>query len=620
MLNVLALGCSGLIFYFSISSGILNGMTNLLLLGTAMKLLALNKPSEVKHLCLTMYFTIASAYIFKQGIGFTAFVMTIFAINSYTLLMIHSPALTTNSRLRYAMRFLLTSLPLTLFLFALAPRLGPLWKMPSAKGSTVGLSESISPGDFSSLAQSSDLAFRVSFDGDIPKNSDLYWRTMVHERFDGKKWTIHQLRKAPQNISGTRRAQASNQSSDLISYQVITEPTYQNWIYALDTPTSHSNNLNYHFDRRLTSKLPITQKFQYEVTSVLNHQDQQGIFQLERPINLQQPKNRNEKSQAFARDLRRRSSSDIDYINKVMSYFIDHPFIYTLEPPLLPIDPVDNFLFDTRAGFCSHYASAFAVLMRAAGIPARVVSGYQGGERADDDDFLSVYQYEAHAWNEVWLDGRGWVRMDPTSVVSPQRIALGLQAAMRGKDSFLSGEMFNLVKYRQIALVNWLRNQLNNMDFYWSSWILNFDSKKQAKLFESLWGKQNNLTYGLYSGLIFISFMVFIYILSRGNPFKRQASALLRIHLQITAIANRYDFSCDKSVPPLTFINQFAQLQPELATDLNKLSQHYQRCLYRTMDKKQTINEFIQMKKLIKQLKRRSPSRFHRFVIGFGRK
>ncbi len=612
MLNMLAVGCSILIFYFSLAGGILNGMTNLLVLGTSMKLLALNKPREVKHLCLALYFTIASAFIFKQGIAFSSFAMAIFAVNTYSLMMIHSPGLNLNRRLRFALRFFLTSLPLTLFLFALMPRLGPLWKMPSAQGSSTGLSENISPGDFSSLAQSSELAFRVSFDGSIPENKDLYWRTMVHEAFDGKKWSVHRLRKVPQNITRNRQPQPGLANNSLTTYQVITEPTYQNWLFSLDTPISHSAGVDYHQDRRLTSKLPMTQKFQYEVSSVFKHQDQRRIYNTERQINLMQPDNINKRTQAFARKLRQQSTSDADYVNKVMSFFIDNPFIYTLEPPLLPVDPVDNFLFETQAGFCGHFASAFAVLMRSAGIPARIVSGYQGGERADKDDFLSVYQYEAHAWNEVWLENQGWVRMDPTATVSPERIALGLQGAMQNEDSFLSDEMFNLVKYRQIALVNWLRNQFNNMDFYWSSWILNFDTKKQSKLFETLWGKQDMVTYSLYTAAVFSCFMLFIYLLSRGKPIRQHQSALLNVHHQLTYVASRYDFKQPVSMPPLTYISELIKQQPQLTDELNALHSLYQKCLYQDMADEHFTATLSQIKKQVKQLKRAAPSRFRR--------
>ena len=224
VINILALGCSALIFYFSLEGGILNGMTNLLLLATAMKLLSLNRTTEVKNLCLALYFAIASAFIFKQEIGFSLFVMSIFTINTYTLLMVHTPGLNLRKRLNFGARFLLTSAPLILFLFALMPRLGPLWKMPSAKGESTGLSEHISPGDFSNLAQSSKLAFRATFDGHIPEHQDLYWRTMVHERFDGKQWSVHRLRKSTQNITPVSKPEASLATEAIISYQIIAEP------------------------------------------------------------------------------------------------------------------------------------------------------------------------------------------------------------------------------------------------------------------------------------------------------------------------------------------------------------------------------------------------------------
>lgn len=613
VLNLLAVVCCLLVVVTSLKGGVLNSMTNLLLLATSMKLLAIRTSRGVRHLCLALYFTIASAFIFKQDMAFTFFIIVVFTINTYTLLTAHSPALNFKARSRYAVRFFLTSLPLILFLFALMPRFGPLWKMPSAKGSTTGLSEEITPGDFSSLAQSSKLAFRVKFDDDIPDNGQLYWRTMTHERFDGKQWKVDRFRKAPQNIAFAQPPAARISNPQLVSYQVIVEPTFQKWAYALDTPIAHSNKLQYQRDRRLTTKTPVTQKLQYEVTSALNHQAQNFIFELERQINLLQPKNKNPRAQQFARELRAQSASDVEFINKVMSYFNDNPFIYTLEPPLTPVDPVDTFLFETRAGFCAHYASAFASVMRAGGIPARLVSGFQGGERADGDTYLSVYQYEAHAWNEVWLSGRGWVRLDPTSVVSPERIALGLQASMGGDQNFLSGDVFNLAKYRHLAVLNWVHNQLNNIDFYWSSWILNFDTKKQSKLFESIWGKQDQAMYSLYSAFALSGFLLFIYFLSRGRLFSESHSDFYSQHQQLILLGLRHGFERPISMPPLTFIAELAEHSPSIATELDQLKACYQQCLYQDNDESSHQALIIDIKKHIKKLSRRAPRRFRGF-------
>ena len=603
--NVLAITCSLLIAWFAISNGILNGMTNLLLLATALKMLIIKKTEEIGDLCLALYFTIASAFIYKQGIGYTAFVLLIFLVNTYTLMMVHSPGLSMKARTRYATRFVLTTIPFALLLFILVPRGGPLWKMPSAKGSTTGLSEQISPGDFSSLAQSSKLAFRVSFDGDIPENQDLYWRTMVHERFNGKTWTVDRFRKAPQNIGQAAPPRATLNSGPVIKYQVIAEPSYQDWLYTLDTPVNHSDTVRYHYDRRISAKTPVTQKFQYEVTSSALHQHQLFTFELERQINLLQPRNINPRAQALARELRAQSKDDMDFIQKVMNYFVDNNFVYTLEPPLMPVDPVDQFLFQARAGFCSHYASAFAVLMRAAGIPARLVSGYQGGERADGDDYLSVYQYEAHAWNEVWLDGRGWLRLDPTSWVSPERIALGLQGAFDDDEGFLSDEVFNLVKYKQIAAVNWLRNQLNNLDFYWSTWILNFNAKKQSRVLETLWGKRDALTYALYSAMVFSAFLAIIWWFSRHGPGFKPQSKLVKNFRKLQSAAKKLGFEQPAHVPPVTWLGDLAQAYPDLAPTIDQLKGHYSACLYQQLDDSQMQIRLKAVKKLTRELRRR---------------
>lgn len=615
VLNLLALVCCALIFYFSLTEGVLSGMTNLLLIGTAMKLLAIRSATGVKQLCLSIYFIIAATFIFKQGLGFTGFVFAIFILNTYTLIVVHSPALSFNQRFRYSLKFFATSAPLILFLFALMPRLDPLWKMPTASGSATGLSENINPGDFSSLAQSPELAFRVTFDGDIPEQRDLYWRTMVHEQFDGKQWVIHPFRKNRQNRTPVKASEYQAQNNVLTHYQVMMEPTFQTWLYALDTPVSHSNQLDYHQDRLLSNPTAVAQKFQYRVTSAARHQHKKNTFELEREINLELPPNTNPRAVALAKELRQQSGSELAFLTKVLSYFETNEFVYTLEPPLLPVDPVDTFLFETRAGFCSHFASSFAVLMRAGGIPARIVSGYQGGEAAQSGEYLTVRQYEAHAWNEVWLEKGGWIRIDPTAVVSPERINSGLQAAMRNEDSFLSGALFDLTKYREFAVANWLRNQLNNMDFYWSSWVLNFDRTKQNNLFESLWGKQDSIMFSIYSAIILTSFIGFIYFLARRQQFRHTQTALFAVHQQITHVGKRFDFTRPISMPPLTFLSEFAEQQPQLAPDIDALRRYYNQCLYQDLDDEQYAKTLVQIKVQIKRLKQLAPRKIGRFTF-----
>lgn len=613
VLNLLALVCCALIFYFSFSAGALSGLINLLLIGSAMKLLAIKTSAGVKQLCLIHYFVIASAFIFEQGLGFTVYVFTIFVINTYALIVIFSPGLQFAQRLRYGLRFFATSLPLILFLFTLMPRLDPLWKMPTASGNSIGLSENINPGDFSNLAQSPELAFRAIFDTPVPQPAQRYWRTMVHEVFDGKQWTIHALRKSPGNITRVAAPEAKLFNNTISRYQIITEPTYQHWLYSLNTPVSHSEQVNYQHDRLLSSKKSITQPFQYRVSSASKHQHRQTIDSIERTINLQLPGNSNPRSQALAKQLRSNSGNALDYANKVLAYFVANQFIYTLEPALMPVDPVDRFVFDDRAGFCSHFASSFAFLMRAGGIPARIVSGYQGGELAENGDYLSIYQYDAHAWNEIWLDGRGWVRIDPTATVSPDRISMGLQQMMQNEENFLSGEMFELVKYRQFALAKFLREQLNNLDFYWSTWILNFDNKKQSRLFESLWGKQSTLMFGVYSALIFIVFLILIYFLAKRQHFRHNKSALFLLHQQLIRVGKLYEFERPAATAPLTWLAEFAAQQPQQTNDIDTLSRYYRQCLYQDLGDEQYNRTLGQIRHQLRQLKRRSPRRFGRF-------
>ena len=171
----------------------------------------------------------------------------------------------------------------------------------------------------------------------------------------------------------------------------------------------------------------------------------------------------------------------------MLRWFTEEEFVYTMSPPLLGRDTVDEFLFGERRGFCEHYASAFAVLLRAAGIPARVVVGYQGGERNPYQAYLLVHQFDAHAWTEAWLDGRGWVRFDPTAAVAPDRIESGAGEALGAE--FLADSPLAIERYRNVRLLGWMRMRWDMMTYHWARLVLNYDAERQGALLSDLLGR-----------------------------------------------------------------------------------------------------------------------------------
>jgi protein-glutamine gamma-glutamyltransferase len=316
--------------------------------------------------------------------------------------------------------------PVALVMFLLFPRVpGPFWALPSrsAAGLT-GLSDEMSPGMISQLIQSDEIAFRVSFEGPEPPQSALYWRGPVLERFDGSTW--RDLERLPQL---SPRMQLRGPS---FRYRITLEPHGRAWLLALDFPARWSDRdamLTNEF--QLVSRRPIDSAHALEIESWPEASPEPELSPLLRMRNLQQPEGRNPRSTELAIALRAAAGSDAAFVDAVLRHFREQPFVYTLQPPLLgSVHPVDEFMFRTRRGFCEHYASAFTLMARAAGVPARVVTGYQGGEVNPISNRLVVRQSDAHAWSEVWLEGRGWTRVDPTGAVAPNRIELSLGDAL----------------------------------------------------------------------------------------------------------------------------------------------------------------------------------------------
>jgi transglutaminase-like putative cysteine protease len=383
-----------------------------------------------------------------------------------------------------ALRLFLLAAPLTLVLFVFFPRIqGPFWGMPGdAAGARTGLSDSMEPGKIAELTLSPEIAFRVQFQDAVPPAAALYWRGPVLGNYDGRRWLPLAATTLPPS---TRVAVGSKQ----VRYQVTQEPSGRQSLFALDvpvtTPTLQHQAVRIQPDMQILAAQAITERVRYDVASSLEYRLQAD----ESPVVLRDwmelPPGFNPQTYEFATRLRSRSANDLEMVDAVLQMFREQKFSYTLRPPPVGRHGVDDFLFSTRAGFCEHYAGAFVVLMRVLDIPARVVTGYQGGELNLVDGYLTVRQSDAHAWAEVWLAGRGWVRVDPTSAVAPDRVERNL-AANRPQVDF-----GNLLFFKgaggpwSTALQKWRDNRdaINNA---WNQWVLDYTPARQRGFLQSL--------------------------------------------------------------------------------------------------------------------------------------
>ncbi len=371
-------------------------------------------------------------------------------------------------------RLVVQGIPLAALLFVLFPRLaGPLWGMPSDAGATSGLSDTMSPGSISQLSLSDAVAFRVDFAGNPPPPSQRYWRGPVLSRFDGSSWRV------AYRLQGGRLAPSLGRA---IEYTVTLEPHSKAWLFALEFPSSLPRppsgdpvtgsvapiaTLTY--DQQLFARAPVVQAVRYVQRSTVRNSFPAGDDNPRESLQL--PRN-NPRTRALAQEMRGRASSDREYISAVLNWFHDEAFVYTLAPPLLDRDPVDAFLFDSRRGFCEHYAGAFVVMLRAAGIPARVVTGYQGGEMNPDGEYMIVRQSDAHAWAEAMIDGQ-WTRFDPTAAVAPSRIERGLGAALP------AGEPVPYLARLEMTWLKSLRLHWDSVNYQWQRGVVGFNLDRQ---------------------------------------------------------------------------------------------------------------------------------------------
>lgn len=375
-------------------------------------------------------------------------------------------------------RLLLYAAPIAIAMWVFFPRLAtPFWAVPiDTSRATSGLSDTMSPGDISSLSLSDEVAFRVNFDDDVPESRDLYWRGLVMTRFNGRTWSGSEPR-----FGARARTNDIVYSGEPVTYEVTLEPTMQQWVFAMEMAKDVSlPRTSIDSMQRIARVTPIEQRVAYRVESYPEYVVQPDISRSSRSWYLSIPDIGNERTIELARKMRDDAGSDTAYVNAVLAKFNEEEYFYTLQPPALGSNPVDRFLFDTRQGFCEHYASAFAFMMRSAGIPARVVLGYQGGEINPLGGHLIVRQSDAHAWTEVWLERYGWYRVDPTAAVAPERIEYGVQGATA--DGIAASWGFDSSsKFLQNIVMTW-----DALDAKWNEWILGYGPENQQSFMEWL--------------------------------------------------------------------------------------------------------------------------------------
>ncbi|QRY82503.1 DUF3488 domain-containing transglutaminase family protein [Pseudomonas sp. PDNC002] len=494
----------------------------LLIAAFVIKLVELRTRRDAWVLILLGFFAVTTSYLFQDDILAAAFsLLPVLALLASAIGLQQSGFATRPvATLRLAGSLLLQALPLMLLLFMLFPRIGPLWSLPLPGDQAItGLSDSMAPGDMVSLSQSPALAFRVRFDGVAPAHAQLYWRAMTLERFNGMRWTAAFQR-------GDTPPQWRQQGEPL-NYQVVMEPSGRPWLFALDVAQSDAGGARLMSDFHLERRIPVRQALMYRATSWPGALLEPTDGTRAQRLNLGLPAKGNPQARAWAQELRERYPQPRELVQAMLRHFREQPFTYTLRPPDTGAERIDGFLFNTRSGFCEHYAGAMTFVLRAAGIPARVVTGYQGGENSASGNYLTVRQFDAHAWVEYWQPDLGWTRVDPTGAVSPERIEQGLEAAMSSEGSFLEQDPFSPLRYRNISLINELRVAWDNLNYNWQTWVLGYQAEQQGDMLKSWFGGLGRQWIGVIlvgGGALFLGVLALLLF----KPWQRVRDAQLR--------------------------------------------------------------------------------------------
>lgn len=462
----------------------------LLLTAFALKFIELSQRKDAYVLLFLGYFICITEFLFSQDLLITLYSILTVLLVTTALVALHQPGQNQFNRgtIRLAGVMLLQAMPLMVVLFFVFPRFGPLWTVPlKTQTAKTGMSDFMKPGDVASLSQSADVAFRVKFEGEIPDKSSLYWRGLVFSRLEQNVWSSLGYYDVP---IAEQRADDVVTKGKPLRYSVIMEPTQQNWLYALRYARATSPGVMHSSDFRLVSPAPIETEHMYRVESWTQAVVEEQLSEWRRNTETKLPPQGNPRTRQLALDMRAAVDSDQQFVDAILDTFNRESYVYTLKPGRLSgNNPIDQFMFQSKRGFCEHYASAFVFMMRAAGVPARVIAGYQGGELNPVNKTVIVHQFDAHAWAEVWLENRGWVRVDPTAAVSPLRIEMGLEEAIASEGSFLAAAPLSPLRYRGIPLLNQLRLRYDALTYRWQSWVVGFDSEQQFDLLHTLFGE-----------------------------------------------------------------------------------------------------------------------------------
>lgn len=565
LVNLLGLGALITLGLVVRHVGMLPALINLLVLAYGLKTIEIRHHGDLSVVVLTGFFLIALHTLDRFGPAAAPLLLLCVLLNLQVLISVYRPGPLFDGP-RLAAQMVLLSLPLALLLFLLVPRIGPLWKMHGNLVARTGLSETLALGDIARLGRSGELAFRASFDGPLPAPEALYWRALVLDRFDGEQW-----QSSPPQATRPTAVIPGGQA-----YTLTVPASHQTWLATLPGSTSADPRVGHLADGRLLWMSAPDQRQQLTLQWQTDRPAPRPLSPQQRQHYLALPQQGNDQSRAWALAQRAQNDDPAAMVQSVLDHFRTAPYRYTLAPPPLDADQIDSFLFTTRAGFCGHYASSLVFLARAAGIPARLITGYQGGELSPDRTLLTVYQYNAHAWAELYFDDQGWVAVDPTAAVAPSRVEQGPEVALANDPEFLA-EGRGLLRWHEWPLARTLHRYLSVLDHRWSQWVIGFDTERQHHLWQRWFGQFRvwDIALVMAAGIgllaLFQSWLLGLWRWPSPTP------APLAGYRRALRLLHRHGLGMQRGEGPQAYQRRIARQRPDLAEPLARLTDHYLR-------------------------------------------
>lgn len=592
------LGFAGVLVSYQKLSGLSAGAA-LLLVMAAMKLLETRGHRDRAIVIFICYFLLFATFLREQEIWSLAWLIVGAVVATAALFQVARTGRAVPIRIAFtqATRLLLQALPIALLLFLLFPRIpGPFWSLPHAGDQAAsGLSGELSPGDIGELALSDEVAFRVRFEGTAPNTADMYWRGPVMSRFDGRRWTERRTTPRP------RAAGAAQPDATAITYDLTLEPHGNQWLLALETPIRWDlPGAGLSGTDQLLAARAIDRRLSWRGTSTLGgprpRYEQPEALGAARQV----PVINNPRSAELGRTLRRAAGSDAAFLDALLTWFAGRDFAYTLRPPTLGANPVDEFLFETRRGFCGHYASAFALLARAGGIPARVVTGYQGGEKNPLGDYWIVRQSDAHAWVEAWTDGR-WVRFDPTAMVAPDRIEYGFSEAMGRRDEITRDLLARNPTLIRLAM-GW-----DALNAGWNRWVLGFGPEAQSALLRFFGFRQPAIEHLVITMSVLATLLLLLIGFMQRHRARVKPDSLTAAYHRLCRRIGAAARARRPSEGPREYLAACCEERPDLAADLQRLFGQYISLRYDGTGNAQACKKFIDGVRAFRPQRRRPP-------------